>query len=1014
MRNNHSNSTLPLSVQKDIIETISNASNRLTIIVGGTGCGKSTLVPQLLLDKIGHPILCTQPRRLAVVSVSAHVAKQRQTQLGQDDVGYHVGQNRIMTNKTKLVFATAGILLEDLKSNGLETLEKYKVVLIDECHERSAESDLCLVIIRAFMMKHPYADIKIVLMSATFHQGKYRSYFQGVPGCALINTITLETANSINAFYKQVQTHYLTHVMDKVPHHVRHTDTMKQFERTMRLNPDVELEGSDRGKSLTDELLCVMKYLVHALHDEEPIHAKFLIFAPTYRHLEQIHTLLSDMDLDSKTKVLVDVLHSSIDIEDCLSKMQSSFTSTSTTTTTVIAAKNRIQNRHILLASAIADSSVTIPGVSIVIDTCRALEVKWNVKKERHVAKTTWASKSICDQRRGRTGRTCPGRVFRIIEQGFFINNLNDWDQPQLTFASCRDEVLTLLSASNKVFANPQALLNRCLDPPPDMSVNTAIQFLEKIGACDRSTDRNNKVKLRPTDLGRLFASLPFTITDANTIVAGAKKGLLHETLVLVSILRTRPYPILHVFADNDFNEMTQRRFYPEVNPKDAKSVAIANFAAYLNWHLHFKTNIRQKLAMDRFLHCTSVINCGANYLQHEYNPYSTYISHDERSTHDCKVWEWNNDVTKVHLEWCKKYSINPTSVRAIDADVDVALKALYHKDHEPDWLRCQTSSARWSAASLFDQTFESLHNIFQTVYGYDEGNKLCQQLLELQDEGLSIPEVQPDANGVKERMACIHFLRGNCTFGDDCRNAHSYTAPRPVCKFFLSGGCTNTACAFSHKRPQARNNSTNGTLSALPALHSIYEGGALEWFRNNADALVLFGEADFSFTKALKSLQVYPLCVTTNDPLLRKYISGTIVLGDVDATRCHTNADLKMIQGSVRSCAWNFPFTGYDENEAIHTSLISGTFLSVAAYFKSIMKMYDFDEDYMEFALTLQGDQFSRWSVFESAQRSGFQLVWWEEFEHHKFPEYAPKRANFESFPAQHSRFYVFRLDYC
>ena len=429
---------LPSSLKRKIIETLTDG-NRLTIIVGGTGCGKSTLVPQLLLDNVGHPILCTQPRRLAVVAVSDHVAKKRNVTLGEE-VGYHVGQNRVATNSTKLLFATAGILLEELKSNGLEAISKYKVVLIDECHERSAESDLCLVIIRSCMIKYPHADIRLILMSATFNQEKYTSYFNGVPGCDYIKTIPLDTGASIDAFHNQVQTHYLDDVLSKINTDVR-MEYLEQFERRMILDPDSEMLGEDGGKSLSLEMLMVICNLVLSVHAEEPIGAKFLIFAPTYRHLEQIHSQLIDIPLKNASP-LVDVLHSSIDIEDCLEKMHSSNTS-------IVGGSRK---RHILLASAIADSSVTIPGVTCVIDTCRALEVKWSSSAEVHNARTVWASQSICDQRRGRTGRTCAGRVFRLVNQRFYNNHFDKWDQPQIKLASCREEILALLSSTNKIF----------------------------------------------------------------------------------------------------------------------------------------------------------------------------------------------------------------------------------------------------------------------------------------------------------------------------------------------------------------------------------------------------------------------------------------------------------------------------------------------------------------------------------------------------------------------------------
>ena len=147
-----------------------------------------------------------------------------------------------------------------------------------------------------------------------------------------------------------------------------------------------------------------------------------MVFAPTYRHLEQLYNTMLDGSVGSL--VAIDVLHSSVDIEDCLRTMSA------------VASSSNRSKRKLLLASAIADSSVTIPGVSVVIDLCRSLEVKWDRSSRNHVAKTVWASKSICDQRKGRTGRTCPGSVYRMVSKGFYINRLDMWDRPQLTVPS--------------------------------------------------------------------------------------------------------------------------------------------------------------------------------------------------------------------------------------------------------------------------------------------------------------------------------------------------------------------------------------------------------------------------------------------------------------------------------------------------------------------------------------------------------------------------------------------------
>jgi len=1005
---NTSNIELSKAVKKQIINSLTNA-NRLTIVVGGTGCGKSTLVPQLLLDHFGGPILCTQPRRLAVVAVSRHVAQQRNNSILGEEVGYHVGQNRVANNKTQLLFATAGIFLEELKCQGLEAILQYRVILIDECHERSSESDLCLVLIKSIMTKHPNApNIRIILMSATFNQGRYVSYFENVPGCEYIDAISIESAQSINAFYKQVQTSYLENILQKIyshrgdgiPNLLETKLQLRKFERNMRLDPDSELTGQD-AKSLPTSMLALILTLVRILHQEEPNNTKFLIFAPTYRHLEQIYSILSEVSLPKGSipcRIHVDVLHSSIDMEDCLVSMKDT--------------SNYDTTRHILLASAIADSSVTIPGVTCVIDTCRALEVRWDAKKEVNDAKTVWASKSICDQRRGRTGRTCAGRVFRLLHQSFYINRLDNWDQPQIELASCREEMLALLSASasknNKMLSNPVAVLKRCLDPPPDLSMEKAMKYLVDIGACSfQKNGSSQKEIIIPTDIGRILAALPFKVSDASMIVKGAQNSMLHEALVLTSILNTRPYPIVHRFGKKEFNENIQAIFYENVNAKDKKTIAVANFSAYLFWYIHWKMKIWHKLAKARFLFCTGDNGGNDAFSKHKYNSYPSQVREKDRNAYDCNVWEWTSETADSHTRWCKERGINPTSVRAIDTEVAVTLKILYHKDHEPDWLRYQTSSPHWVKRKFLAEQEEIYpSNIFNAVYGYNKGDEMIQKLLRLQDPSSSICTKVPE---VKEKQACIHFLNGNCKYGESCRNAHSYTAPRPLCRFFLNGGCTTPYCIYSHSIEHKKINLNLASLGTDKPVYALYDGGPLAWFENNAEKLLIFGEGDFSFTQALASLQIHPFQSTSLVDTEPYSLGGKYcTLSNIDATRCHTNKYLKSMSRNITKFSWNFPFTGKEEDDEIHKSLMNGTFLSVAAFFESNLEGANRKA---EFALTLQGDQLSRWSVLQSAERAGFFLNWWEEFDIYEFPGYFPQRANGVTFPAQHARFYVFRL---
>lgn len=658
--------------------------------------------------------------------------------------------------------------------------------------------------------------------------------------------------------------------------------------------------------------------------------------------LEQIYFYLQEI-----VEFDLGVLHASIDIEDCLQSMKG---------------RNGNEQRKVLLASAIADSSITIPNVSCVIDTCRALEVTWVPERSKYESMTTFASQAICDQRRGRTGRTCSGRVFRLVHENFYNNTMEKFERPQIEVASCRDEALSLLSSKNKVMSNPSTLLRKCLDPPPADNVANALEYLVSIEVC-RQVIVSRKRRTILTDHGKLISALPFSVEEAEAITYGAKRGMLHEALVLVAIKTLTPKPVVNAFGAGDSNRLNLSRYFPQVDEKDPQSQTVAHFAAYLFWYVNWG-NIRRSAMMEHFDHRS---NGFINFPSHFFGDDS------DDSCYDFNVGKWTVEMDRAHSNWCRDHFINPSSVKQIAQYVELAMNTLYYPELTPEWLKCQDLEPVWNSDKRFDV---DMYDIFSSIYGMN-GRDVPYTLVGLQQKALSQRKIKDT------RYACIHFLNGNCSFGDDCRNAHSYDAARPPCRF--QDRCTNSRCLYSHGNDSGNGNEAEAIVAPV---HGKFNGGPLMWYRQHASSLLLLDQG-CGFQQSLETLRI-ALAMTLK----------------LSATTLHTNAYLQRYSQTINRVAVNFPRASSNAGAEENERFMRGFFMSAALYLKSKMV-----GDNFEVGIALKGKEFSRWNVLSSARNAGFVLKWSEVFDCAIFPRYRPHESDDDDMHTDDAQFYVFRL---
>ncbi|TYZ68547.1 hypothetical protein PybrP1_008597 [[Pythium] brassicae (nom. inval.)] len=510
--------TLPVFQHRDeILTNVKN--NQITIIQGETGCGKSTSVPQFLLDAgLRAPslersvnIFVTQPRRIAAIELANTVAAMRVgNAFGEsgrvgDVVGYRIGQKQLVSGKTKITYVTTGYMVERLIHDP-DALKTITHLVLDEVHERSMDVDLLLLLLRLKLNEHPH--VRLVVMSATMDAQVILQYFANALATRLQNKKPLFVGSKLfpveNVFLDRLGRWFPSLL------HSCKNELVFLTNKFAPLVDDREPASSEaalaRVSMILERQLVVavelLKLLIHSSRREKDAQC-VLVFLPGINAINALFETLSELATSVQHEIVsVYVLHSSLELE----YQQEAFRTIAQRSTKII------------LSTNIAESSVTIPDVTHVINCGVEKQIDMPNAGSSHaeVLIDSWCSRASAKQRAGRAGRVMPGVAFHLFPEAFHDTCLLEYSTPEM-LRKPLDRIILLLKGKMTEFGTPSVLLTKALDAPDLQHIEGAYKVLAHFDAIDSPHEAVAKM----TTFGAFVCHLPLNLHLCRLVMTG-------------------------------------------------------------------------------------------------------------------------------------------------------------------------------------------------------------------------------------------------------------------------------------------------------------------------------------------------------------------------------------------------------------------------------------------------------------------------------------------------------------
>ncbi|KAB2579860.1 putative helicase [Lasiodiplodia theobromae] len=537
--------------------------NQVVILCGETGCGKSTQLPAFVLEhelSNGRPckVYCTEPRRISAISLAQRVSEE----LGENKndvgtsrslVGYAIRLESHIAASTRLVYATVGIVLRMLESS--KGLDDVTHLVIDEVHERSIDTDFLLIVLRALMVRRP--ELKVILMSATVDADRFSKYLDGAP----IVTVPGRTF--------PVQTKFLEDAIELTHYDVK---TQKNSYADQEAADDDD-DSSDGNKSGTagnlqgysvatrnalkeyDEYRIDYELIIRLVERVayDPNYTQYskaiLIFLPGIAEIRQLNDMLVGHESFAKDW-LVYPLHSTIASED----QQAAF----------LVPPPGV--RKIVLATNIAETGITIPDITCVVDTGKHKEMRFDERRQLSRLIQSFISRANAKQRRGRAGRVQEGLCFHLFTKYRHDELMAEQQTPEMLRLSLQDLVMRVKICK---LGEIEPTLSQALDPPSTKNIRRAIDALIEVDALTASEEL--------TPLGRQLAKLPLDANLGKLALLASIFGCVDVAITIAAILSSKD-PFLTPFGQRQRADLARLAF------RRGDSDLLTAYNAYATW----------------------------------------------------------------------------------------------------------------------------------------------------------------------------------------------------------------------------------------------------------------------------------------------------------------------------------------------------------------------------------------------------------------------------------------------